>query len=182
MTRFSEDVFCASFMVGNAVFRHTMGTTLKVRNANEISGLVRVASDVEKWREMGQIGIFSPLLYQLSYPARTGKTHTHQNGVLESDRCRSKRDETQLAGKICYGTDMPRSRQIFRARNLLISECRGTADRRFDAGLPHHEWSLPSRIRTHPWAVRWRMSSRRFTALWLPPGNLPARRRGRRCD
>jgi hypothetical protein len=30
---------------------------------------MRVASDVEKRCEMGQKGIFSPLLYQLSYPA-----------------------------------------------------------------------------------------------------------------
>jgi hypothetical protein len=35
---------------------------------------MRVASDVEKRREMGQIGIFSPLLYQLSYPAKN-RTH-----------------------------------------------------------------------------------------------------------
>jgi hypothetical protein len=34
---------------------------------------MRVASDVEKRREIGQFGIFSPLLYQLSYPAEGDK-------------------------------------------------------------------------------------------------------------
>ncbi|HUD47727.1 MAG TPA: hypothetical protein VMR33_12915 [Candidatus Baltobacteraceae bacterium] len=38
-----------------------------------MNGFMRVASDVKKRPEMGQFGIFSPLLYQLSYPARLGR-------------------------------------------------------------------------------------------------------------
>ena len=42
-------------------------------------------------------------------------------------------------GFVLHGSAIPKSRQIFRARNLLISVCLGTAERRFLAGFPHHE-------------------------------------------
>jgi hypothetical protein len=52
----------------------TRGEPLEKREkANKINGFMRVASDVEKRREMGQIGIFSPLLYQVGYPPKTGR-------------------------------------------------------------------------------------------------------------
>jgi hypothetical protein len=38
-----------------------------------------------------------------------------------------------------HGSEMPKSRQIFRARNLLISICLGTAERRLATELPHQE-------------------------------------------
>jgi hypothetical protein len=40
---------------------------------------------------------------------------------------------------IFHGSTIPKSRQILRARNLLISVCLGTAERRLAAGLPHQE-------------------------------------------
>jgi hypothetical protein len=43
------------------------------------------------------------------------------------------------AYQLVHGSGMPKSLQIFLARNLLISEWRGTAERRFRAGFPHHE-------------------------------------------
>ncbi len=82
---------------------------------------------------------------------------------------------------VFHGSEIPKSRQIFRARNLLISVCLGTAERRLAAGLPHQEWSLPSRIRTQPCAARCRINSRLFTQGWLLLRNLfsqpPARLR-----
>jgi hypothetical protein len=44
-----------------------------------------------------------------------------------------------VEGRTRQGSGMPRSRRIFLARKRLISVWRGTAERRFVAGLPHHE-------------------------------------------
>ena len=65
----------------------------------------------------------------------------------------------------CYhpGGGMPRSRQIFFANSSLISVCRGTADRRWLAELPHQECLTPSRTRLQPCALRCAIRCRRLT-------------------
>jgi hypothetical protein len=95
------------------------------------------------------------LLTLLSVPLRlcvripSGKARTYSIGLSRQLRHRLL-DATQIqfacAGhrKISclfnfYGSAIPKSRQIFLARNLLISVCLGTADRRLAAGLPHQE-------------------------------------------
>jgi len=40
---------------------------------------------------------------------------------------------------LSYGSGIPKSRQIFLAKWSDTSLCRGTAERRPIAGLPHHE-------------------------------------------
>ena len=59
----------------------TRGEPLEKREkANKINGFMRVASDVEKRREMGQIGIFSPLFYD----DRAGSRSMPHNQVQQS--------------------------------------------------------------------------------------------------
>ncbi len=61
-----------------------------------------------------------------------------------------------VRGSACFGlanaqgAAMPRSRKILRTSRSGMPECRGTAEQRLWAGLPHREWRRPSRTRTHP--------------------------------
>ncbi len=80
------------------------------------------------------------------------------------------------------GSSMPKSRQIFRTRQRLISVWRGTDERRLSAGFSHHEWQAPSRTSRQPCAVRWRMNSRRFTLESRLLRNHPRRPFARRRD
>ena len=54
---------------------------------------------------------------------------------------------------------MPRSWQILRASASSISVCRGTAERRFRAGLCHQECRAPSRSNSHPFLRKCRRNS-----------------------
>jgi len=63
---------------------------------------------------------------------------------------------------------IPRSLQILTASWLLISACRGTADRRLRVGFAHHEWFPPSRTNTHPCSRRCLRNSVRFIPLPVP--------------
>jgi len=91
-------------------------------------------------------------------------------GDSAEDGEREERDEPRRAllgaglgfEEIHQGLGTSRSLQIFRARRSLISVWRGTAERRFLAAWPHHEWLPPSRISSQPWRARCRTSSRRF--------------------
>jgi nucleoside-diphosphate-sugar epimerase len=56
----------------------------------------------------------------------------------ENVRCLDLTD-FDAARRALHGLAIPKSRQIFRARNLLISVCLGTAERRLAAGLPRRE-------------------------------------------
>jgi hypothetical protein len=68
---------------------------------------------------------------------------------------------------------MPKSLQIFFARLSTISVCRGTADRRFRAGLCHHECLLPSRRNRHPCSSRYLRRARRFIRRFRPRRSRP---------
>ncbi len=63
-----------------------------------------------------------------------------------------------------YGGGIPSCPQIARARKSSISRCRGTVVC-FDlsARLMYLECLRPSFSRQHPYALRWRIKSRRFT-------------------
>jgi len=66
---------------------------------------------------------------------------------------RQKRHPTSLRNSrfgSYFVNGIPKSLQIFRASRSTISPCRGTEDRRFFAGLLHHEWLPPSRTKTQP--------------------------------
>ncbi len=61
-----------------------------------------------------------------------------------------------------HGSGMERSRQILRARNSLMSRCRGTVDVFRADRFTYTEWWAPSRNSSQPWASICRMRSRRF--------------------